>query len=436
MLTLGIISALLLSKLVNCIYLIPLFLATFYLGFAIFKSPNYQQSKYFTLLAILLLVLPIIILPGYYFYSVFEKTGNPLFPYYNAIFHSPFYPFKSWPFNFGPTSLMQRIFYPYFVIRDPRILGECQEALPNLKLITTLLFSCIGMIFVLFKKIKLHEKERILLFIAFSSYVLWQVFFGYNRYGIALEFLLGLSAITLVNKISLPTKNNYLLKGLVLSYFIFALYQSIVIIKHTQYEASWRPHFIYQSIITTIKHTKHEVARKLHLTAIFRHTKHTVADRPNLAYAQWKKQFFSQKIFAKYTIYDAKIAAKLKHVDVIIQCVNPSSGYFLTLPDLMNKPMMCFDRNWNHDLTSNKNYTTARDSLISGFFQKKLINFAIVINDSDTKEYNIAAGCSKALNENREMGYTFNIQDALIIDNFVGDFTQKLTVILGKLHLQ
>lgn len=97
--------------------------------------------------------------------------------------------------------------------------------------------------------------------------------------------------------------------------------------------------------------------------------------------------------------------------------------------------MMCFDRGWNYDLTTNKNYTTKRDSLISNFFQKKLVNFAIVINDSDLKEHNIAAGCFKALNENVEVGYIFDMQDTLIIDNFIGDFTQKLTVILGKLHL-
>lgn len=417
-LTLGVISALLLVKLVNCIYLIPLFLTTLYLGFKVFRPQNNNQPKYLPLIAALLFIIPIIVLPGYYFYTVFEKTGNPLFPYYNAIFHSPFYPFKSWLFNFGPTSLMQRIFYPYFAIRDPHILGECQEALPNLKLITTLLFSCIGIIFILFKKITIHEKERILLFITFSSYVLWQVFFGYNRYGIALEFLLGLSVMILVNKILLPAKNNYLLKCLILFYFIFTLYQSIAIIKHTKYEASGRTHLIYESIATTIKHAKHKGT-----------------DIPSLSYAQWKKQFFSKKTFAKYTSYDAKIADKLKHADVVIQCINSSAGYFLTLPDLMNKPMMCFDRGWNYDLTSNKNYTTTRDSLISNFFQKKLVNFAIVLNDNDIKKHNIVTGCFKALNENKAMGYIFDIQDTLIIDNFIGDFTQKLTVILGKLHL-
>ena len=69
------------------------------------------------------------------------------------------------------------------------------------------------------------------------------------------------------------------------------------------------------------------------------------------------------------------------------------------------------------------------------FFQKKLVNFAIVLNDNDIKKHNIVTGCFKALNENKAMGYIFDIQDTLIIDNFIGDFTQKLTVILGKLHL-
>ena len=228
MIALGLVAGLLSTKLTNAIYMLPLFAATIYLVGNAIRSPRNGGQSRFMILALFVYLILFAVLPGYYFFDAFQRTGNPLFPYYNSIFHSPFFPSTSWKFNFGPTSLLQKLFYPYFVLLNPSLLGEVKDFFPDIKLITTFIFTLACTAFLFYRRTNFNKKELLLLFVVFISYAIWQVTFGYTRYAIALEYLLGLLSIILVNRIIVY---NSFFKLLVIAYFLIVSFQSVNILK-------------------------------------------------------------------------------------------------------------------------------------------------------------------------------------------------------------
>ncbi len=52
---------------------------------------------------------------GYFMWKNFSLYGNPMFPYYNAIFQSPYFDnFNLTETHFFPTTWIQWLFYPFF----------------------------------------------------------------------------------------------------------------------------------------------------------------------------------------------------------------------------------------------------------------------------------------------------------------------------------
>jgi hypothetical protein len=397
---LGIVGGLLITKLTNVIYMIPLFLATIYLSLPRLKyllSDDGGRSTLF--LAIFSFSLPALMLPGVYFYAAFQHTGNPVFPYYNGIFKSIYFPHESWQFNFGPKTFFERIIYPYLAFADPVRLGEVKDLFPDVKLLTTFAFTVGASIALFFFKARLGEKEKALLFVTFVSFFIWQALFGYTRYAIALEIMLGLLLVILVDRLMMLQYRAYALI-IIVPCFMFSLWQSIDIVKfNKKYDIAWRP--------------------------------------LDISYPSWKSRFFSRDMFQKTTSYDASLAKKLADVDVIVQCVNPSSAYSQTFPELKNKPMLNFDKGWNGSMTSNENYVTQRDLSALRALGKigvKTLSFAIVLNDTNKGMHSLTK-CLDALDTERKQGRVLSIDEKVVVDNFVGDANQQLLVFLGKYHL-
>jgi len=188
LLSLGFVASLLITKLTNVIYMIPFFFGSIYLSFfkwkIFFKQGTAKQTG---LLGILVFILPIVASTGWHFFEAYRFTGNPVFPYYNGIFKSIYYPSHSWHFNFGPQNVLERIIYPYLAFVDPVRLGEVKDLFPDTKILTTFVFAIVAAAALLLFKCQLNKKEITFLFITFGSFFLWQVLFGYSRYGIALE---------------------------------------------------------------------------------------------------------------------------------------------------------------------------------------------------------------------------------------------------------
>lgn len=155
-----------------------------------------------------------------------------------------------------------------------------------------------------------------------------------------------------------------------------------------------------------------------------------------VAYEDWRSRFFSREMFRKETIYDKSVAEKLQNVDIVVQCVNPSSAYFKTFPELKNKPMLNIDKGSNGAMTSNGNYIRKRDVSALNAVGKNgagLMSFAIVLNDTN-KGLHSQKICLDAMDAERKLGRILSIDEEVVVDNFVGDTNQQLLVFLGKYH--
>ncbi|HWF58804.1 MAG TPA: hypothetical protein VN666_00590 [Nitrospira sp.] len=164
--------------------------------------------------------------------------------------------------------------------------------------------------------------------------------------------------------------------------------------------------------------------------------KYDLAWRPRISYSDWKGRFLSPGMLQKLTTYDASLAEKLEYVDVIVQCVNPSSAYSQTFPELNDKPMLNFDKRLNRDMTLNKYYVSRRDlsaKLSIGKAELDSLSFAIVLNDTNPR-HNSLKKCQEALSTERKQGRILDIDESFVVDNFVGDTNQNLIVMVGRYH--
>jgi len=165
--------------------------------------------------------------------------------------------------------------------------------------------------------------------------------------------------------------------------------------------------------------------------------KYDIAWRPlDISYSDWKNRLFSSAILEKVTVYDASLAEKLKRVDVVVQCVNPSSVYSQTFPELKDKPMLNFDKGSNGAMTLNENYINQRDISALGALGKtedKSVSFAIVLNDTNKGLHSLRI-CLETLDTERKQGRLLNIDEEILVNNFVGDTNQNLSVLIGRYH--
>lgn len=391
---LSLITGLIMTKLTNFIYIIPLVLVTLYF---IYKRNVENKGKFIKklILYLLLFLIPITLI-NYYIILNFFNSGNPVFPYYNNLFKSIYYPLTNWSFNFGPTTLVQRLFYPLFALKQPVLLGEVKDMFPDIKLIIVFLYSILGYIYLTIKKIRFDKYENTLLFVFFSSFILWQSNFGYSRYGIFLEILGGMICMFLSLKIFSNTKYWNPVRLITVLFIIYMCLQSVrIIVFNYKYDISWRP------------------------TPVF---------------TEWKKNIFSKVIFNKYTIINDETLNELKDVDVVLQCVNPSSSYFSTIKSLKKLPLINIDKGSNGNLTNNVNYIFKRDQIIEKSFNKKNLKFAIVFVESGGP-YNSGVSRENCFNaiKKENVNYTkILVSKEMSVDNFVGDQSYKLTVLTGN----
>lgn len=125
------------------------------------------------------------------------RTGNPLFPYYNNIFHSPMVPpVAMTDERFKPQVLLQQLAYPFFWLRRQSLVYEYTFRDPRFA------FAYLGLVGMIIRAVILKirkqdilanfsRKKMILLVFFAISYILWQVEFSIFRYLAPLELLTG-----------------------------------------------------------------------------------------------------------------------------------------------------------------------------------------------------------------------------------------------------
>ncbi|MGE5329788.1 MAG: hypothetical protein ACM3KR_09810 [Deltaproteobacteria bacterium] len=171
----------------------------------------------------------------------YMSTGNPVFPYYNEFFKSPFYLLENFKdLRWGPKNLYEYLTWCVYVFFKPDKFSEISAYSGRLSLCFVLSVSA-AFIFIIFNK-KFKDKCFVLLLIAFiSSIFAWEITTGYIRYALFQEIMAGIIlSILIANTIN---KKNNLLKmaGCVIS-ILFLLQISLayyfIIIRNTDW--SWR----------------------------------------------------------------------------------------------------------------------------------------------------------------------------------------------------
>jgi hypothetical protein len=393
----GFLAGLIMTKLTNIIYIVPFLAVNIYLIYKRYIRNNRDGLSRFIMIMLILGLCMISV--NYGGVVNFLKSSNPVFPYYNKIFHSVYYPETSWPFNFGPTTMTQRIFYPFYALTNPKSLGEVKDIFPDIKLLIIFFYVIISYALLKINKNKLSSDEGIIFFIFLSSFVLWQIEFGYSRYGIFLEILGGMMSVILSVRIFKESNGLNYKKIIAVIFLFYMCFQTVKIVQFNfKHDLSWR---------STPK------------------------------FDEWLSSISSKNIFKKYTVIDKEIESKIKDVNVVIQCSNPSSAYFSTVKALKDKPMINLDKGSNYALTNDIDYIKRRDGLISdGGAKRNYVKFAAVANKSGGPDSGLSMKrCMDIINGENVDNKKIEIIEEIKVDNFIGDKNFELIMWTGIYYL-
>lgn len=136
---------------------------------------------------------------GYWFWILYRRFGNPFFPYYNTLFHSPYgFSADSHDYRWFPSSVTEWIFFPFYFTKQHQIAELSIEnysfmfiyvliVLVFLKLVISRVFPEEQIKEDSDKIVPLNEKLFLIFFVA--SFIVWEVTFSYYRYLSPLEGL-------------------------------------------------------------------------------------------------------------------------------------------------------------------------------------------------------------------------------------------------------
>ncbi len=217
-------------KLTNIIFVGPLILYYIYKNWRHIKISAYCISS-------IAFLLPATI---YFIYS-FIKTGNPVFPFYNGIFKSPYYAAANFTQDsFGPKSIIEYLIWPVYILFKPGRTAELAHYSGRLGqgFLIAIWFLCT------YKLSKKYNIKKIvpLVIIFLISILMWEYTTGYIRYASYLEILAGI--LIIIISLQYINSNSRIFKtiGIV---FIFALiaqcFISIYFILGRNMSWSWKP---------------------------------------------------------------------------------------------------------------------------------------------------------------------------------------------------
>jgi hypothetical protein len=133
---------------------------------------------------------------GFWLLQMWQKFGNPLFPYFNNIFRSPHLAAEAvLDARFFPSSLARMLFYPFY-FNIPGTVAEIpfqDLRMPIIYLLGVAVLICAVMRWALDKEIgqsmaNLLAAKSLTVFFA-CSYIAWQMLFSIYRYLVPLELL-------------------------------------------------------------------------------------------------------------------------------------------------------------------------------------------------------------------------------------------------------
>jgi hypothetical protein len=139
---------------------------------------------------------------GYWFWEMWRYSGNPVFPYFNDVFHSPLVPPGSFrDENFLPKSKFAAIFFPFLFSQDSKLVAEW--SFRDVHILIAYIVVPVAAVITLFRKPAGRRlvdplMARLLMVMAAGTYVVWISLFGIYRYLVPLEMLSGVVIVSAV----------------------------------------------------------------------------------------------------------------------------------------------------------------------------------------------------------------------------------------------
>jgi hypothetical protein len=164
---------------------------------------------------------------------IYRQTGSPVFPFYNKIFRSPFWPPINWTdVRWGPKTLWEGLVWPVVIAFKPERTSELAVYSGRLSLIFAAVILCLFL--------RPPARVRTLCVIILLGLILWTLSSGYVRYAMYLELLGGVVVLTI--GCNLTRFKGGLRRALIAVPWIILLAQSFVACRYVyRYEWSMRP---------------------------------------------------------------------------------------------------------------------------------------------------------------------------------------------------
>lgn len=372
------------GKLTNLIYLIPLVIIAIYNEFR--SSITFKQKIKFLLVFGLLIMLPI----GTSFIRNTIQTGNPVFPFYNSIFKSKYYPEISFENNaFGGNTFVEKLFWPIVSISKHERLSEAHDLFNDFKLNLYFILLLPSLYF----SFKIRRKDDLFYYLnlyLFGSFMVWNFSFGYLRYAFVLEILSGFIVLIWVAKLlkrKSSVNKDRLLLLLIPLLFLLGYLDKRAINVNLAYDLSWRK---------TLFYNRSEYV------------------------SEWKNLFVN-----KLDIVDM---TGNNYPDVFLNCSAPGLAFY-PLSQFNGIPIVNIDNRASRDMTQNIFYNQELNSrILLKYNGRKQINFVTIVgNQGLTNQYQDCKSTLKLRN--------FIVKKEINSDNFLGYKGQKLVYIFGEYSL-
>lgn len=148
---------------------------------------------------------------GFWLWEMWRRFGNPLFPYFNDVFHSPWaLPASYRDPRFLPTSWFEWLAFPLVLLFDPKQGGEVAFLDLRLPLLYLAVLAAVVM-----KPFRGHCADagpagRFLLLAGAVAYLLWLKLFAIHRYALVFEMLAPLGVfLALRSVVANERRRNY-----------------------------------------------------------------------------------------------------------------------------------------------------------------------------------------------------------------------------------
>jgi len=232
-----ILSLAILGKQTNLYFVFPFGMAVL-INLIARKTKFWLMVKKLFFTGVLLLSFP---MPWYI--KNFVMTGNPVFPFYNGIFKSEYFPAVNFEqVIFGGRNFVEKLLWGVYSYLEPVRLGEVHDLFTDYKI--NFYFVSVLLLLGLYLLFNRKKDLRLLSFTIFylGLFEFWGLQFGYLRYGLILEALGGVLILLLINSF----KNKWLKFIIIVPVFLFLIVQNKRIVNMSlAYDISFRPGYYY-----------------------------------------------------------------------------------------------------------------------------------------------------------------------------------------------